>query len=311
MPRKSQLIFRALPLPRAALAALALTLFVSASPAQEAPARGKPDQAMPVQAKPSQTKPSQITSAHARHARRKPAAPPLVLPPLAGGPLPQMPMDTLPAAAPRVGFQGGLLTIVAQNSTLGDILRDVHKLTGAAIDVPPNANERVVTRLGPGAPRDVLASLLNGSSFNYVMLGSDTDPAAVTSLVLTAKTGNQAPGSAGASQPGQAFVSGAAPQPFVPQPVVPQAANVQPAAGEDESAATDDQEANADENAENADQDQSQTGAVVAGQPDQQQQQQPPQPGQPNAGPKTPEQILEMLRRQQPASPNPQQPPEQ
>jgi hypothetical protein len=222
-------------------------------------------------------------------------------------------MDTLPAAAPRVGFQSGLLTIVAQNSTLGDILRDVHKLTGAAIDIPPNANERVVTRLGPGAPRDVLASLLNGSSFNYVMLGSDTDPAAVTSVVLTAKTGNQPPGAAGASQPGQAFVSSAAPQPFVPQPVVPQAANVQPVAGEDETAATDDQDANADENAENADQDQSQTGAAaVAGQPDpQQQQQQPAQLGQPNAGPKTPEQILEMLRRQQPGSPNPQQPPEQ
>ena len=42
--------------------------------------------------------------------------------------------------------------------------------------------------LGRGAPRDVLAGLLNGSSFNYVMLGSSSDPTAVSSVILTAKS---------------------------------------------------------------------------------------------------------------------------
>jgi hypothetical protein len=46
-----------------------------------------------------------------------------------------------------------------------------------------------------------------------------------------------------------------------------------------------------------------------------QDQQQQPDPNQPNAGPKTPEQILEMLRRPQPPGgavmPPPQQPPQQ
>jgi len=48
-----------------------------------------------------------------------------------------------------------LLTISAQNSTLSEILRDVRKLTGASIEIPAGlgANERVVTHLGPGAPR--------------------------------------------------------------------------------------------------------------------------------------------------------------
>src|SRR6516164_8367425 len=164
-----------------ALIVLTTVSLVSASPAQTqtaAPATTPP-------------KPS-----HPKHKHRKPDPPSqLVLPPLSNSPLPQMPMDLLPAAPPKVGFQGGLLTIVAQNSTLSDILRDVHKLTGATIDIPPNANERVVTRLGPGAPRDVLATLLNGSSFNYVMLGSDADPSAVASVVLTAKSsGNTPPG---------------------------------------------------------------------------------------------------------------------
>jgi hypothetical protein len=89
----------------------------------------------------------------------------------------------------RSAIKNGLLAISAQNSTLGEILRDVRRLTGASIDIPQGsgANERVVTSLGPGAPRDVLAGLLNGSSFNYVMLGSNSDPRAVSSVILTAK----------------------------------------------------------------------------------------------------------------------------
>src|ERR1700680_4921623 len=108
----------------------------------------------------------------------------LVLPPLPSGPLSQVPMDQIPATPAKVSFQGGLLTISAQNSTLGEILRDVRKLTGASIEIPPGsgANERVVAHLGPGAPREVLAGLFNGTAFNYVMVGSNTDPTAVSSV---------------------------------------------------------------------------------------------------------------------------------
>ncbi len=89
----------------------------------------------------------------------------------------------------KVSFQGGLLSISAQNSTLGEILREVHQLTGASIDIPQGsgANERVITNLGPGAPRDVLAGLLNGSSYNYVMVGSASDPSAISSVMLMPK----------------------------------------------------------------------------------------------------------------------------
>jgi hypothetical protein len=257
----------------------------------------------------TQTKPQ--TKPHRKSHKHPPklAVLPPVLPPMPRGPLPQLPMDLMPAAPPKVSYQNGLLTIVAQNSTLGDILRDVHKLTGASIETPPNATERVVTRLGPGAPRDVLASLLNGSTFNYVMLGSSSDPTGLASIVLTAKpVAGAAPAAASPYQPAQSIYTPAvmpAPQASVAPVVTP------PVATEaDDSANSDEQDA-ADENADQNQTESQQPDATGAAQQESPQQ----QPGQPNAGPKTPEQILEMLRRQQsvipgqPGVPPAQQPP--
>jgi hypothetical protein len=79
------------------------------------------------------------------------------------------------------------LTVVAKNSTLGDILRAIAAKTGASIDLPEAANERVVSQLGPAPARDVMAALLNGSHFNYVMVGTEGDPNSVARVVLTAK----------------------------------------------------------------------------------------------------------------------------
>jgi fructose-specific component phosphotransferase system IIB-like protein len=93
-----------------------------------------------------------------------------------------------PASRPVVIYQNGKLTIMANNATLGDILDIVGEKTGAVIDVPEAATERVVSQLGPGLPRDVIASLLNGSHFNYVVVGTETDENAVSRVVLTAKT---------------------------------------------------------------------------------------------------------------------------
>ncbi|HEX7425112.1 MAG TPA: hypothetical protein VF311_14675 [Terriglobales bacterium] len=264
--------------------------------------------------------PAQTTTPHRKSHKTQTQ---VVLPPLPRGPLSQLPMDQLPATPAKVSYQGGLLTISAQNSTLGEILRDVRKLTGASIEIPPGsgANERVVTHLGPGAPRDVLAGLLNGSSFNYVMLGSISDPTAISSVVLMAKPsssgGTQTAANANQSNPAAAMPPNRfpPPQPFNQQFIVPQPGNGQPANAEGDDSAKDDEE-NADDNAD----DQAQTQPGQPGQPDMtganvQDQQQQPDPNQPNAGPKTPEQILEMLRRPQPPGgavmPPPQQPPQQ
>src|SRR5580704_1845827 len=111
-------------------------------------------------------------------------------------------LEQMPASAPQVSFHNGQLTIIAPNSTLGDILRAVRAQTGASVEIPGNAIERVVAQLGPGPARDVLASLLNGSHFNYVMLGSATDPAQVERIILTSKAGSAPGGSDAGNQPG-------------------------------------------------------------------------------------------------------------
>jgi hypothetical protein len=150
-----------------------------------------------------QSKPvSPSTSKNHRKAAKKPPLPPLPSGPR--GPVPQISLDSMQAVAPHVTYQDGQLTIVAPNSTLADILRAVRKLTGAEMDIPPNATERVVTNLGPGPAPGVVAELLNGSHFNYVLLGAPSDAKTLTRVVLVAKSGPDA------TAPGAGVVANAA-----------------------------------------------------------------------------------------------------
>ena len=227
-------------------------------------------------------------ASHSQRKKKKAPLPPLPSGPQ--GPVPQIPLDSIPAVAPQVSYQGGQLTIVAPNSTLADILRAVRKQTAAEIEIPANASERVVTHLGPAPAREVVAELLNGSRFNYVLLGSPTDASLLTRVVLVAKTGGDVPsGNAQAQQqlqqPGMNPVANMAPPPQ-------DMGNAQPDATDAEVA-----DENTDENTEqNAEADQ--------------QQQQVPPPEQ--LGIKTPQQMLqEMQQRQLQMQQQQQQPPGQ
>lgn len=142
---------------------------------------------------------------------KKVVPPPPPLPSGPTGPVQQVPLDSIGAVAPQVTFQNNQLTIIAPNSTLADILRAVRKQTGAEIDVPP-APERVVTRLGPGPARAVVAELLNGSRFNYVLLGSPSDDAVLTRVVLVAKSGPDTVGPIPGSPAQPNMAQGATPQ---------------------------------------------------------------------------------------------------
>jgi len=211
------------------------------------------------------------TTAHAQRKAKKPALPP-PLPSGPQGPVPQIPLDSIPAVAPQVIYQSGQLTILAPNSTLGDILRAVRKQTAAEIEIPSNANERVVTSLGPGPAREVVAELLNGSRFNYVLLGSPSDAGSLTRVVLVAKTGPDVAG--GPAQPQDQAVIGKGGNIPPLQQEVPDATQ--------EAEATDDTptDDNADQNAAEAEQ--------PAVPPDQ-------QPG----GIKTPQQMLQEMQQRQ------------
>lgn len=210
-------------------------------------------------------------STTARHKAKKPLPP---LPTGPTGPVPQIPLDSIKAVAPQVSFQNGQLTIVAPNSSLGDILRAVRKQTGAEIEIPPDASERVVTHLGPGPARDVVADLLNGSRFNYVLVGSPEDAAALTRVVLVAKSGTDAP-----AKPGQPVIAQAGNN-MAPPPQQ----DGQPAEANDAEAAPDDNSAAPDENADQP--------AAEA------EQEQPGQQGDQPAV-KTPQQMLQEMQQRQ------------
>jgi hypothetical protein len=191
-------------------------------------------------------------------------------------------LDQVPAVAPKVTFEGGKLTVIAHNCTLADVLHAIKKQMGADVDVPPGATERVVADLGPGAPRDVITDLLNGTHFNYVIVGSPTDPSAVQSLALTPKSGGPETASGGpGNRPG---VPGRVFQPGMP-PSVPGGSTPPP-----EAAQSDDDNSEPPEEA--TDQNDGQDEQQAAQSADQQQNQ-----GQ--QAPKTPEQLLQELQRQQ------------
>ena len=100
-----------------------------------------------------------------------------------------------PTSPPRVEvlFENGLLSIHSNKANLSEVLSEVHRRTGAEIAIPAGAEaEQVFTNLGPGAPKEVLASLLNGSHFNFIVVGSERDPNGIGRVVLTPKQGGAA-----------------------------------------------------------------------------------------------------------------------
>jgi hypothetical protein len=102
----------------------------------------------------------------------------------AAGPAQPPVSNAAPIAAPAlppkpaldVTFQDGLLRIRAEKATMAEVLFEVHQQTGAEIGIPAGAEqEAVAVDLGPAPARDVLASLLNGSRYNFIFVGSAAD----------------------------------------------------------------------------------------------------------------------------------------
>ena len=149
-------------------------------------------------------------------------------------PAPQAPpapltLEQSPPTAPQVAYNNAQLTIITQNATLSQVLRSVQSLTGASVEMPSGASsERVAGQFGPGQPREVLNSLLNGSKFNYIILGVAGDPGAVQKVILTtyrpASSAGAAPnnGTPPPEEQDEESYSEPEPQPGPPQPMPPQ-----------------------------------------------------------------------------------------
>jgi type II secretory pathway component GspD/PulD (secretin) len=201
-----------------------------------------------------------------------------------------------PASPPQVTMNGGQLSIVAENSTLGDVLSAVRKLTGAGVEVPSAANnERVAVQLGPGNPSQVLQELFAGSKFNYIILGSPDSTTAIQKIILTARTAG------GASAPGpvnNADNSNYNPYNRVHSQPPPPPPDYQADSGVDDEI-TQPEAPTAEEVTPPADNQQGQMPYAGPSGQAQQQQQEPQVIPLEQIGPKTPEQLLQELQRMQ------------
>lgn len=86
----------------------------------------------------------------------------------------------------QVTYEDGLLTIVAENVPLSEVLAAVREATGADIDIPASAAaQRVWVSSGPGPARRVLRDLLDDTGMDYVIQASEEDSDGVRSVMLT------------------------------------------------------------------------------------------------------------------------------
>lgn len=105
----------------------------------------------------------------------------------APAPTPAVEPSGIQPHAPIVSYADGLLSVDAENSNLTDVLFAISEKTGAGIELPMSEGmlDRVVIRMGPGRPREILAALLEGSTYNYVI--SENPSGALDKVVLQPK----------------------------------------------------------------------------------------------------------------------------
>jgi AMIN domain len=178
-----------------------------------------------------------VGSAGAETAAFRPASSPVLVntnyPPQAvhvSAPLP-------PAAKPplEVSFRDGLLSISANKASLSEVLFAVHQRTGAEIAIPAGAEqEKVAVDLGPAPAPEVLAHLLNGSKFNFMILSSSSDPRALDRVILSPRAEGPIMASRPQAQPVTDEEDEAAVQPQIApaiRPVPPPIENPNPSVG--------------------------------------------------------------------------------
>ncbi len=87
-------------------------------------------------------------------------------------PPPPLPPAEQPATPATVDFHQGILTIQARNSSLINILAAVSRETGLVVQ-GLSSDQRVYGQYGPGSLASTLTALLDGSGYNFVIIGGE------------------------------------------------------------------------------------------------------------------------------------------
>jgi hypothetical protein len=108
-----------------------------------------------------------------------------------------------PPSPPQVTYRNGLLTVQAVNSTLGSLLTAIRNKAGIQFEGLEGGSERVAVVMGPAPEGDVLAAILSGSQFDFVVLERPDSPGIVQRVILSRRAGSTpaAPGVAGSNVP--------------------------------------------------------------------------------------------------------------
>ena len=165
---------------------------------------------------------TQAQPAAAQPAPSTPAAPPAPAAPSAPVATDVAPsLLQQPAQEAKIVFDNNRLSIHDENSSLAGILHQVASSSGMKVE-GLGGDERVFGTFGPGAPRDVIADLLNGTAYNVALIG-DLDNGAPRELILTPAThGAAAPAAAPQANSDDANDQESQEVPPTPPPDVPQ-----------------------------------------------------------------------------------------
>lgn len=107
----------------------------------------------------------------------------------------------LPASRAQVRVSDNGLAIQANNSSLSQVLHDISSATGMKVEGLSH-DERIFGDYGPGTPRDILSSLLDGAGYNVLMVGEIVD-GAPRQLILSQRNGASPSPATEAAKPAQ------------------------------------------------------------------------------------------------------------
>lgn len=131
-------------------------------------------------------KPKTIHPVHHRHRTHASSQTAIVTTPAA--PVYPIPPAQQPAVPATIHYSGNQLTIQAKNASLSQILLDVAQQTGLKVEGLAG-DQRVFGQYGPGTVSQTLSALLDGSPYNYVIIGGDANHPP-KQLLLTSSNGS-------------------------------------------------------------------------------------------------------------------------
>lgn len=140
--------------------------------------------------KTSTQKPPAHHAVHHHH-RAKPEPATVAAAPVA--PPPPLPPAEQPPNPATIDFKNGLLSVRAQNSSLVNILVQIQHQTGLVIDGLSH-DQRIYGQYGPGTISTTLSALLDGSGYDFVIVGGGSGHASPRLILST-------PGAGGAVDP--------------------------------------------------------------------------------------------------------------